>query len=208
MAATRKFVQRDLIIRRARLSYPALWTPKPPPPGQPGEARYSAMLILEPANPGVAAMVAAAKAVATDKWGDKGEKILAGLRADKAVCFGKGEERTNRDGDVPEELAGMIWINTGRSLKKGPPLVVDLDPRTHITEASGRVYGGCYVNAKLEIWPLDMTAVQRRIVATLVSIQFVDDGDAFGGGKAPDASGFEDLSEESAADEGAGADFL
>ena len=202
MATEKKFVQRELIIKDARLSFPNLFTPRTGPGGE-GDPRYSAMLILAPDSPSVAAILAAAKAVATEKWGEQGEKILAALKQQKGLCFGKGEERLNKDGEVPEELAGKVWLNTGRPEKKGPPLVVDRDPRVRVTEASGRVYGGCYVNAKVQIWPLDMPGVQRRIVATLDTIQFVRDGDAFGGGRAPSADGLEDLStEESGGDAG------
>lgn len=198
MASEKKFIQRELILKNCRLSFPNLYTPRTGPNGE-GDPRYSAMLILDPDNPSVAALLAAAKAVAIEKWGDQGEKVLAALKQQKGLCFGKGEDRLNKDGDVPEELVGKVWVNTGRPQKKGPPLVIDRDPAVRVSEESGRVYAGCYVNAKVQVWPLDMPGVQRRIVATLDTIQFAGDGDAFAGGRAPDASGFEDLS---TADEG------
>lgn len=194
----RKFIQRELVIRNARLSFPAIFAPKTGPVGQDGKTgdpRYSATLILEPDNPSVAAILAAARAVAVEKWGDQADKMLAALKLQQGLCFGKGDEKLNREGNVPEELAGMIWVNVGRPQKKGPPLVVDRDPNVRLTEQSGRVYGGCFVNVKVQVWPLDMPGVQRRIVATMDTVQFVGDGDAFGGGRAPTAEGLEDLSQ-------------
>lgn len=204
----KKFVEKKVIIKNARLSYPALWSPKPPPAGGEGAPRYSATLILDPDNPSVAELQAAAKEVAKEKWGAKADAILAGIKERGAVCFGRGETKTNRDGEVPEELRGKVWVNVGRPEKDGPPLVVDKNPQVTVTEASGRVYAGCYVNAIVRIWPLDMPNVQRRIVAALDTIQFVRDGDAFGGGRAPTTDGLEDLSDEEGAPEMAGADDL
>ena len=202
----KKFINETIILPNVRLSYPALFTPKAGmvgSDGKAGEPRYSAMLIADPDSDAVKRMVAAAIKVASDKWGpDNARKILAALRTQKGLCWGKGEERPNRDGETPAELEGKVWINTGRPAKKGPPLVVDRDPSVHLQEADGKIYGGCYVNAKVNVWPLDMPKVQRRIVATIESVQFFRDGDAFGGGRAPDASGFDDVTEGADDDEG------
>lgn len=195
--AERKFVQRDIVIRNARLSFPALFSPKAGPAGadgKPSEPRYSAVLILDPDNPSLNVLVDAVKEVANDKWGENGAKVLSALKQQNALCFGKGSEKLNKDGDVPPELDGKYWVNVGRNIKKGPPLVVDKDPGVRLTEADGKVYAGCYVTAKVQVWPLDMPGVQRRIVATMDVIQFQRDGDAFGGGRGPSIDGLEDLS--------------
>lgn len=55
--------------------------------------------------------------------------------------------------------------------------------------SDGRPYSGCYVNAKVQIWAQKDKYVGVR--CTLVSVQFVKDGDAFGGGGPATADGFE-----------------
>jgi len=83
---------------------------------------------------------------------------------------------------------------------KTRPTVLNRD-KTPVAEADGVLYGGCYVNALLDVWAQD-NAFGKRINATLKGVQFVRDGDAFGGGAPASADDFPDESEseESASD--------
>jgi hypothetical protein len=75
---------------------------------------------------------------------------------------------------------------------KTRPLVLDSN-KTPLTDEDGKPYGGCYVNASIEIWAQD-NQFGKRINAQLRGIQFVKDGDAFGGGGSPaSADEFEEL---------------
>ena len=56
--------------------------------------------------------------------------------------------------------------------------------RNELTQADGKPYSGCYVNANLELWAQD-NSFGKRINAQLRGIQFLRDGDAFAGGGAP-----------------------
>ena len=72
---------------------------------------------------------------------------------------------------------------------KSRPTVVDRD-KTPLTEQDGRPYGGCFVNAIVELWAQD-NQFGKRINATLAGVQFLKDGDAFGGSRPADPDEFE-----------------
>jgi hypothetical protein len=76
---------------------------------------------------------------------------------------------------------------------KVAPLVVDKD-KSPLSEASGRPYAGCYVNASLDIWAQD-NSYGKRVNATLRGVQFFRDGDAFAGGAPASEDEFDDLSD-------------
>ncbi len=200
---------KEIIIRDARLRWPVLFKPRNSSDGvddPKAKPRYSATLILEPNNPAIKEILAEMNVVAAAKWQDKATKILASLKEDARLCISSKPKKT-RDGDIREEFEGKVWIGTGRTVSKGAPLVVDRN-LARLTEADGRPYDGCYVNAKITLWAMDHPEYGRRIVADLNTVQFVRDGDAFGGGRAPGLDGLEDLSDEEGAPEMAGADDL
>ena len=64
--------------------------------------------------------------------------------------------------------------------------MVDRDGATPLTESDGRPYGGCYVNAKVEIWAQD-NSNGRAMRASLLGVVYHSKGDAFGGGRVASA---------------------
>jgi hypothetical protein len=75
------------------------------------------------------------------------------------------------------------------------PLVIGKD-KSPLAEEDGVIYGGCYVNAIVELWAQD-NGFGRRVNANLLGVQFVRDGDAFGGvGESAKLDDFDDLSGE------------
>lgn len=154
-----------------------------------GDPRYSCAFIIDPKSANVKALDDAIKAVATEKWKDKGGAVLKKLIEDKRVAFMKAP-RTNSDGEVYSGFeGGMFSLNASN---KSRPLVIDRD-KTPLTAADGKPYSGCFVNASVELWAQD-NQYGKRINATLRGIQFHADGDAFGGGAPASSDEFEDLS--------------
>jgi hypothetical protein len=49
----------------------------------------------------------------------------------------------------------------------------------HLNAASGRPYGGCYVNASVRLWVQD-NAFGKRVNCALAAVQFAGEGKAFG----------------------------
>ena len=88
-----------------------------------------------------------------------------------------------QDGDLKAQYAGYpgnLFFNARSATR---PTVVDRN-KAQLTEADGKPYAGAYVNALIELWAQD-NQFGKRINASLRGVQFVRDGDAFGGGAAP-----------------------
>lgn len=178
------------------------------------DKRYGAKFPIDPKSEHHKTLEAALNAVASEEWGaTKGPQILAQLRKDGKVCYVL-EPYTNKDGDVYAGFDGMYTLGAGQAEDKGRPLIVGpagvsseaqkeanrsyTAPNKNgvmfpiLTARDGKPYSGCYVNATLEIWPQD-NKFGRRINCNLKGLQFVKDGDAFGGGAPASPDDFDDL---------------
>lgn len=152
-----------------------------------GDPRYSAAFILDPNSPDIAAIEAAEKAVAKEKFGEKWEGVLKKLKDEKRTAFSR-KPRTNAAGEVYAGFDGMFSLNASN---KARPTVVDRD-KTHLAKSDGKPYSGCYVEALVEFWAQD-NQYGRRINCTLRGVRFLEHGDSFGGGAPASADEFEDL---------------
>lgn len=139
---------------------------------------------------------------AEQKWGVRGAGYLKGILGNKNLCAWL-------DGDIKgyDGYEGMMALSAHRPQDKGRPLVFDNDKspiyqldNTIYRGKEGRIYSGCYVNAQVEIWAQD-NAKGKGIRASLLGIQRVKDGDAFGGGSRPDAEDFGEVAEGADADD-------
>ena len=141
-------------------------------------------------------------ATAKEKWEKKWQSIYENIMSDpKATCFVDGKKK---------DYAGYqehFALTAHRYKDKGRPLVLDSD-RTPIYMANnelydgkaGRIYSGCFVNLQCELWAQDNKA-GKGLRATLLGVQRVKDGDAFGGGAAPNADDFGEIAEGADADD-------
>ena len=177
-----------LMLNDVRLAFPALFDAKTV--GGEGEPAFSATFLF-PANGEVhKAVEKAIEAVAKEKWGAKAPDILKALRASGKTCLKDGDEKANYDG-----FDGMFFISARNTSR---PLVLDRD-KSELGKASGKPYAGCQVNGSVEIWAQD-NGYGKRINASLRGVQFVKDGDAFGGGAPASADEFDSVSEGADAD--------
>ena len=168
-------------LKNVRLSFPNLFEPQQVQ-GQ-GKPRYSASFLLLPSDPQVAALNKAIDEAGKEKWKDKAPAILTALRAQDKVALHNGDLKADYDG-----YAGMYYVSAGNLVK---PLVLDRD-KTVLAPADGKPYGGCYVNAQIEVWAQD-NQFGKRVNASLLGVQFFKDGDAFAAGAPASADDFEDL---------------
>jgi hypothetical protein len=124
-------------------------------------------------------------------WGAKATAKLAEILPDKkACCFIDGARKEAEDS----------WVLASyRPQDKGRPLVID-QQKNPLVAADGKPYAGCWVNATVEIYTTGKPNMGVR--CGLLGVQFLKDGDAFGGGTPPNPDDFEALAE------GAGADSL
>lgn len=158
-----------LFITNARLSFPSVFKPTAFDANQ--EPKYSATFILQADDPQVAVLRDAIKQAVVEKW----KKTPPGLK----VFLRDGSEKSHMNGFGDD----TVFFNASNATR---PTVVDRQNR-QLVESDGKLYAGCYVNTKIDIWTQD-NQYGKRVNASLSGVQFFRDGDAFGGGRpaAPD----------------------
>jgi len=175
-----------------------LWTPTEFKAGD-GKFRHGATFLIEKDSANDKAVRAEIMNVATAAWNTNAKKILADIVTNnQKFCY--LFEKTNKEGDVNEGFEGMMSLASNRGARKGPVLIVDQDGRTVLTENSGRLYGGCYVNATIDIWA-QTGEFGPAIRAVPIGIQLVEQGDAFSGAPPASLDDFEDLTDGKGADD-------
>lgn len=131
--------------------------------------------------------------VANDAMKGKGQAWLDALENSKR-CYRDGSLRVTKSGDQYEGYEG-IWYVAAKN--KARPLIVDVN-KTPLTQADGKPYSGCYANVLIEVYAI--TDPKRKGVhASIKGVQFVKDGDAFGGGAPASPDEFDELSDGAAA---------
>ena len=165
-------------LKNVRLAFPNLFEATSVNGSEPS---YSATFILPPDHPQIAEINKAIDAEATAKWGAKGAANAAALRAADKVCLHNGDTKADYAG-----FAGNLFINARNKVR---PTIVDRD-RSPLTIADGRPYGGCYVNAIVDIYAQDNN-FGKRINASLKGVQFAKDGLPFSGGGVAAADAFD-----------------
>jgi hypothetical protein len=163
-------------LENVRLSFPSLFR-KANFNGT--ETKYEATFLIDKDKQ--AKLVAQIEKTIKDKIATdlKGAKI----GADK-LCL--------RDGDEVE-YDGYSGHMSLKASNKKRPLVIGKD-KSPISEDDNVIYGGCYVNAIVELWAQD-NQYGRRINANLLGVQFVRDGEAFSGGESVGVDDFDDLAD-------------
>lgn len=162
-----------ILLKKVRLSYPNLFEARS---FEGAEAKFSATYLMDPKHPAVKLINSAMETVAKEKWGAKAEATLKALKASGKVCLRNGDEKAS-DG-----YEGNLFINAS---SKKRPTVMDADGTTPLVAADGKPYGGCFVNAYVEIWPMD-SSFGKRICAALAGVQFHSHSEPFGAGGTPD----------------------
>jgi hypothetical protein len=154
-----------IVLKNVRLSFPQIWTPKSFAPGQ--DPRFNANFLLHKDADAdqIEKIREAIKAVAEEKW--KGKKP-GGLK----ICLQDGEEK-DYDG-----YADSMFISASTKVR---PTIVD-QKKNPLVEEDGKPYAGCYVNAAITLWAQD-NQWGKRVNASLEAIQFVKEGEPFGGKK-------------------------
>lgn len=176
-------------LSNVRLAFPVIWEAKVVNDGD--SPSFSATFLLPPDHPSVAVVEKAIQQLVNEKWADKADTLLKQMKALGRICL--------QDGDFKSQYAGYegnLFINARSPTR---PLVVDQQKRI-LAAADGVPYAGCYVNATIELWA-QANKYGQRINASLGGIQFLRDGEAFGGGRSANIDDFDDVSEGSDADD-------
>ena len=177
-----------LVLENVRLSFPHLFEAQPPMNGV-GAPKFNAQFLMEKGSANEKKAMEAFNAAAKDKWGVNVQKILNTVEASKK-CLRDGDNNLDKAGETRNGYEGMTYLSASTKMR---PTVVDRN-RAPLTEADGRPYGGCYVNVIVDVYALDTPV--KGVFAELKGVQFVKDGDAFGGGSPARADDFGDLGDD------------
>lgn len=174
---------------QGRLAFPVLDKPKAFEAG--GTLRYSGNVIVEPNSEALKAIKKAMRSAAAGKWGEaKADKALEMLTKSLKTCLLDGDSR-DYDG-----YAGN-WVVTAHAPANQPPELFKTEGGRNVrldNTNQSVIYGGCVVNVILDFWAQD-NQYGKRINAQLCGLQFVRDGDPFGGGRPASANEFEVVEE-------------
>jgi len=175
----------EIMLLDVRLLYgAALFEPQRGPNGE-GDLKFSATLGFKPEHPAHAAIKEAFRVVSVEKWKDKAAEIFAGLKAGDKLCLHDGASKPGKEG-----YAGVMFVSASNKLK---PLVIDGN-KSPLSATSGKPYSGCYVNARIQLWPQD-NKWGKRINASLMGVQFLRDGERLSGGGVASADDFQAIPE-------------
>ena len=163
-----------------------------------GKESYGGSFLMEPDTAetaeNIAKVDAAMKAAASEKWGAKAPDVYKSLKAGGRVCLRDGDTKAEYEG-----FAGTMFVSASNSSK---PTLVDRvkdsstgKPR-RLEESDGKSYSGARYNVKIEVWAQD-NKFGKRINASLMGLQFWEDGPRFGGGAVASEDDFD--AEETAA---------
>lgn len=165
-------------IKNARLSFPSLFH-KAVFNGE--ETKYEATLLLDKEKH--ADIIAEIKKAIAEKI----KTDLKGTKLDASKLCLKDGDGVEYDGY--ENCYSLKASNNKR------PLVINKD-KSPIAEDDQKIYSGCYVNAKIELWAQN-NSYGKRINANLLGVQFAGDGTPFGdGGKTASSNDFDVLADE------------
>ena len=178
-----------IMLKKVRIAFPELFVPKSV---NGGEARFGATFAIEPNSENAKLIRAEIAKVAKAKWKENADRVLEEIERKDRMTFSE-RELTNSEGKIVQGFADMYFL---KAYNKTRPSVMDKDPRVALIPSDGKPYGGCYVNAVIDIWAQD-GEFGKRINATLLGVQFSADGEAFGGGAPVSPDVFPDLSESS-----------
>ena len=166
-----------LWIKKARLGFPQLIAPKSAVAG--GEPKYSVNFILNPTDVEMGELNQIVTAMATEKWGEGAAGIINLIKGDKRLrCFGKGEEKLDKKGQVYDGFAGMVYISA--SNKDQPNLYgADANLLPPTAPMNQMFAGGNYCSGVISFWLQD-NSFGRGIRANLDGVQYISEGEHFG----------------------------
>lgn len=192
----------EVFLRKVRLSFWDGFRPKTfkNEDGSESSPRYGANFLLPKDNSAVAKYP-----------GPKGKEMpaLVALKKAKLAILKKHDPNFDpkklkpqyhcvRDGDQEtyDGYEDHYYVSSGNTQK---PVIVDTVRTRELTEADGRPYSGCYVNAIVRLWVQkpgknkDGSPRPMRVNASLEAVQFAGDGEQFGRKRVDPNDAFEDL---------------
>lgn len=165
--------QLRLVIPLGRLSYPSLFQPTAMKGGKP---KFSATILMNKKEH--AAVIKQLEQFIERATLDKFQKAMK-FKTDN-ICLHDGNDKLEKEG-YGDDVMYLVAKSDTR------PAVVDQN-HAPLTEQDGKIYGGCYVDASVEIYAYHhKESGSKGVSAQLRAIRFRKDGQSFGGGGPVDA---------------------
>lgn len=171
-------MSKKIILRNVRLSYEHIFTPTKFQENQP--AKYSATFILPKDHPDLAAVKRALQEAGDETFGTA-FNAKGGWPRGFTCCLKDADVEVNGLGEVLAEKNPAFkgcYILEANSTRR--PVALDRR-KAAVTEDDGVIYSGCYVNASLAADGYTFEKVKRGVKCYLNGVQFVKDGERFGG---------------------------
>jgi len=185
------------------------------------KGKFGAQGIWAPGSKADQIARAAFMEAAAGKWGQNAGNVAASLSKDKK-CIRVGNQMLNKDGSIRDGYADMLYVASyaqgapaiaAHKLHNGLPVLIGENGRGYqerqvnsnqppqlvdVTDELAfkiiKPYAGCIVNLKIDIYAMDSAPPQgKSINCSLLAVQFVRDGKAFGAGGPGTADGFGDV---------------
>ena len=151
-----------------------------------GAFRHSCKFIIEPGSDNDTAIRNAISQAAEAVWAKKAPAMLKTMEHNSnKFCYVEGNP--SYDG-----FEGKMALTSHRKGTDGAPMILSKDKTALSESSSGKPYGGCFVNASVEIYAQDGTTSGIR--CGLIAVQMFADGDSFGGASKGSTDDFEDVS--------------
>lgn len=199
-----------VILPDVRLAFPDLWQARAGKDGK--NPKFGGNFIFTRESEAYKRAEAAFLKAAQEEYGPNWQNFLTVMEPSKK-CLRNGDRNINsQTGEIRQGFAGMMYVTAKNKQKpvviahryhNGEPVHIaedgsawvkgaKVDPSTLGFEVD-KPYGGCFVNAKIEIGAMKAKGeIAANVFARLVAVQYLRKGDAFGAGPA-NADGFEDM---------------
>lgn len=187
--AKRELKLGEVVLMNVRLSFPHLFEPTSAVAD--GPKKYRADFLMDPTTKigkrNIAACEKAKAAVEKETFGKDGQKYKDGR------CMLKdGNDCENSSGEIYQGYEDMMVVSASNGTRIP---IVDAD-KTPLAKDDGKPYGGCYVNAVVRFYGMkDPDKGGKGLFASLETVQFYKDGEAFGAEPADPDDYFDDVSD-------------
>jgi hypothetical protein len=178
-----------LTLRKVRIAFPHLFTPQASLE-EGGTPKYNANFLIAKGSENERLIKEAVLAAATEQWKGNAAKVLGALETSKK-CLRDGDKNLDDSGEVRKGYEDHVFVVASN---KARPTVVNKD-KTPLVEGDGVIYGGCYVNALVDVYPMDKDKI-RGVFAELRGVQFVADGERLGGSAPASLDEFDDVEDD------------
>lgn len=182
-----------ILIENGRLSFDDLYEPTASVEG--GRLKYRCNIIIDPTTDTGKRNIKKIENLIRQVELDKFKKSPATYKTDDRKCFVDGDSCVNqKTNEVYDGYAGMMILKAAND-KRVAVVNRDLTP---LVAEDGVTYAGCYCNFFIRIY--GVTGADKGgngLFASLETVQFVKDGEPFGGAPVDPKSVFKNLEKDS-----------